>query len=84
MSVCECVSELVNCLVGCGKCGIPLAGILDSVPEHFTLKKATVQPQIQLISSNDIKSFGNHARVVRWRPWSAGPPAGLARPVLAA
>lgn len=84
MCECECVSELVNCLVGCGECGIPLAGILDSVPEHFTLKKATAQPQIQLISSNDIKSFGNHVRVVSGRPWRAGPQAGLARPVLAA
>lgn len=37
---CACVSELVNCFTGCVVCGIMLVRILDSVPEHFILRKA--------------------------------------------
>lgn len=75
---CECVSELVNCFVGCWECGIMLARILDSVPEHFTLKKPVLHLQIQLISPNDVKSLGNYTRVVSWRAGSDRPQSGLA------
>lgn len=43
MHECECASELVSRFVGCSACGIMLARILDSVPEHSTLKKAAPQ-----------------------------------------
>lgn len=48
--VCMCERELVNCFTGCAECGVMLARILDSVPEHYTLRKAPLQLQIQLTS----------------------------------
>ena len=76
----ECASELVNRFVGCSACGIMLARILDSVPEHSTLKKAALQLQIQLVSPNDIKPFGNYMPLVSQRRWSDGPQSGLVLP----
>lgn len=58
---CECASELVNCLVGCGECGVPLAGILDSDAEHFALKSSSYTRMISVhLAVTCVWSFGDH------------------------
>lgn len=63
---CACVSELVNCFTGCVECGVMLARVLDSVSEHFRLRKGLLQLQIQHISE---ESFGNYVLMSSWKGW---------------
>lgn len=69
-----CISEPVNCFIGCLEHGIMLAWILDSVPEHYRVKKADPQPQIQLTPDH---SLGHYVPVISRKDAMMNPSPGL-------